>query len=86
VQHAERLAGWRRVVEQVTESPDILELQVFRVVEVDMGMRYPVDEQRPRVRPVPVAYQLASHGHHYPLVSLSRVGRSLVKYGTLGTA
>ena len=58
VQRAQRRVGRRAEVDQVTDPPDVLELQVRRVVEVDVALRRAVHEQRPAVRPVRVADEL----------------------------
>ena len=47
VQHAQWLAVRRRQVDQVPEPPHVLELEVPRVIEVDMGLRSAVHQQRP---------------------------------------
>ena len=39
MKYSQRLAGGRREVDQVAEPPHVLELQVARVVEVDVGLR-----------------------------------------------
>ncbi len=36
VQHAQRLSGWCRQIDEVPQAPHVLELQVPRVVEVDV--------------------------------------------------
>jgi len=50
VQDAQRLAGREREVGDVPDALDVLELQVARVVEVDLALRDAVDEKQPRGR------------------------------------
>jgi hypothetical protein len=45
-------------VDQVPEPPDVLEIEVTRVVEVHVRLRYAVDQQHPRMAPVGIAQQL----------------------------
>jgi hypothetical protein len=58
VQHAQRLSCRCRQVDQVAEPLHVVELQVPRVVEVDVRLRGAVHQQRPRAGPVGVADQL----------------------------
>jgi hypothetical protein len=52
VQHPQRLSRRRRVVDHVAQPPDILEIQVAGVVQVDVRLRDTVDQQHPRRPPV----------------------------------
>ncbi len=54
----DRAAGWGDEVDDVAEPPLVLEGEEGRVVQVDVRLRRPVDEQGPGARPVPVGYQL----------------------------
>ena len=58
VDDVERRAGFRGQVEDVTHAPDVLELQVRRVVEVDVRLRGVVDQQHPGAVAVGVGEQL----------------------------
>ena len=58
MQHAERLTGRRRQVDQVPQPPHVLKLQMQRVIKIDMGLRDAVRQQHPRARPVEVADEL----------------------------
>jgi len=58
MQHAERLAGRCRQVDQVPQPPHVLKLQMQRVIKIDMGLRDAVRQQHPRARPVEVADEL----------------------------
>ena len=51
---AQRFAGRCGQVGDVPEPPLVGEVEVRRVVEVHMGLRGTVDQQRPAARPVPV--------------------------------
>ena len=62
VQHAQRLPGRGGQVDQVTEPPHVLELQVLRVIEVDVGLRGAVQQQRPGAGPVGVGHELGHAG------------------------
>ena len=55
MKYPQRLAGGRREVDEVPEPPHVLELQVARVVEVDVGLREAVYQQRPRRAAVRIA-------------------------------
>jgi hypothetical protein len=52
VQHPQRLSRRRRVVDHVAQPPDVLEIQVAGVVQVDVRLRDTVDQQHPRHPPV----------------------------------
>jgi hypothetical protein len=54
VQHVQRLTFRRRHVDEVPQSPDVLELQVPRIVEIDMRLRDAIDQQHPRRLPVSI--------------------------------
>jgi len=58
VQHVQRLTLRRRHVDQVPQPPDVLELQVPRVVEIDVRLRDAIDQQHPRRLPVRIPEQL----------------------------
>jgi hypothetical protein len=58
VQHAQRLAGRCRQIDQVPEPPHVLELQVPGVIEVNVRLRGSVHQQRPGPGPVRVTDQL----------------------------
>ena len=60
VQHAQLLAGRCCRVDDVPQPPDVLEVQVARVVQVDVRLRDAVDQQHPRGRPVGVPQQLGA--------------------------
>ena len=60
VQHAQPLPGRRGRVDYVPQPPDVLEVQVARVVQVDVRLRDAVDQQHPRGRPVGVPQQLGA--------------------------
>jgi hypothetical protein len=58
VQHAQRRPGRRDEVDGGGHPADVLELQVGRVGQVDVGLRGTVQQQRPARRPVRVTDQL----------------------------
>jgi hypothetical protein len=58
VQHPQRLSGRCRQIDQVPEPTHVLELQVPRVVEVNVRLRGAVHEQRPGPGPVRVTDKL----------------------------
>ena len=58
VQHAQRLPGRRRQVDQVPEPAHVLELQVPGIVEVHVRLRCAVHQERPGPGPVRVGDQL----------------------------
>ena len=58
MQHAERLAGRSGQVDQVPQPPHVLELQMQRIIKIDMGLRDAARQQHPRARPVEVADEL----------------------------
>ena len=58
MQNPERLPGGRHEVDQVPEPPHVLELEIARVVEVDMGLREAVHQQRPGRAAVRIAHEL----------------------------
>jgi hypothetical protein len=60
VQHPQRLPSGRRRIDHVAEPPDVLEVQVARVVQVNVRLRHAVDQQHPRRRPVGVPQQLGA--------------------------
>jgi hypothetical protein len=72
VQHAQRLCRRRRGVDHVPQPPDVLELQVPGVVQVDMRLRDAVDQQHPCRPPVSIPQQLGA-----PLRGVHLAGRSL---------
>jgi len=72
VQHAQRLPRRRRRVNHVAQPPDILEVQVAGVVQVDVRLRDAVDQQHPRGPPVGVPQQLGA-----AVDALHSVGRGL---------
>ncbi len=65
VQDAQRRTGRRRGVDHVAQPPDVLELQVLRVIEINVRLRHPVGQKRPGLRPVPVTHQIDAHIRHY---------------------
>lgn len=59
MQDAQRLPGRRRrQVYQVPEPPHVLELQVLRVIEVNVRLRGAIHQQRPGPGPVTVSDKL----------------------------
>jgi hypothetical protein len=72
VQHSQRLPRRRRGVDHVPQPPDVLEVQVGGVVQVDVRLRDAVDQQHPRRPPVSVPQQLS-----VPVDTLHAVGRVL---------
>jgi GTPase len=58
VQHVERLPGRRGRVDHVGQPPDVLEVEVPGVVQVDVRLRDAVDQQHPRRPPVRIAQEL----------------------------
>jgi hypothetical protein len=54
VQHAQWSRRRRRGVDHVPQPPDVLELQVPGIVQVDMGLRDAVDQQHPCCPPVSI--------------------------------
>ena len=79
VQHPQRLTRGRGQVDQVPQPPDVLEVEVAGVVQVDVRLRDAVDQQHPRRPPVGVAQELgpagilllpqlpgSGHDGHYP--------------------
>jgi hypothetical protein len=60
VQHPQRLTRGRGQVDQVPEPPDVLEIEVAGIVQVDMRLRDAVDQQHPRRPPVGVAQELGA--------------------------
>jgi len=54
VEHVQWLTLRRRHVDYVPQPPDVLELQVPRIVEVDMRLRDAIDQQHPRRPPVSI--------------------------------
>ena len=58
VQHAQWLPGRRRQIDQVPEPPHVLELQVLRIIEVNVRLRGSVHQQRPGPGPVRVTDKL----------------------------
>ena len=58
MQHPQCFRGRRRQVDQVAEPPHVLELQVLRIVEVNVGLRGAVHQQGPAPGPVPVTDEL----------------------------
>ncbi len=64
VQRVERGAVGREQVEQVADQADVLELQVGRVLEVDVGLRDPLDVELPAAVAVGVLEQLGRTGVH----------------------
>ena len=62
MQHAQRLAGRRDQVDGGRHPPDVLELEVGRVGQVDMGLRRAVEQQGPGGPPVRVRHQLDQAG------------------------
>jgi hypothetical protein len=60
VQHAQLLPGRCCRVDDMPQPPDVLEVQVARVVQVDVRLRDAVDQQYPRGRPVGVPQQLGA--------------------------
>ena len=58
MQHAQRIAGRRGQVDQVPQPPHVLELQMPRVIKIDIGLRNAADQQHPRARPVEVTDEL----------------------------
>lgn len=62
MQHLQRLTGGRRQVDDVSEPPDVLEVEVNGVVQVDVRLRDAVDQQHPGRPPVGVAQQLSPPG------------------------
>jgi hypothetical protein len=55
VQHAQRLTGGCGLVNHVADPPDVLEVQVARIVQVHVRLGHAVDQQHPRGPPVGVA-------------------------------
>lgn len=53
-----RLAGRGDEVDDVPEAALVLEGEVGGVVQVDVRLRRPVDQERPGPRTVPVGYEL----------------------------
>jgi hypothetical protein len=62
VQHPQRLTRGRGQVDQVPQPPDVLEIEVAGIVQVDMRLRDAVDQQHPRRPPVGVAQELGPAG------------------------
>jgi hypothetical protein len=58
VQHAQGLARRRHRVDDVPQPPHVLEVQVARVIQVDVRLRDAVHQQHPRRPPVGIAQQL----------------------------
>jgi hypothetical protein len=58
VQYPQRHAIGPCEVEQVSDPPHVLELQVLRVVEVDVGLWSAADQQGPGVRTIGIGEQL----------------------------
>jgi hypothetical protein len=57
VQYVQRLTLRRRHVDQVPQPPDVLELQIPRIVEIHVRLRDAVDQQHPRRPPVRIPEQ-----------------------------
>jgi hypothetical protein len=66
VDDGQRFARLTDAVDDVGEQPDVLELEVRRVVEVDGGLGGPVHHQLPAARPVQVAGQIGRAEPHGP--------------------
>ena len=84
VQHVQRPPRLGDGVQDVPEPPRVLELQMRRLVQVDVRLRRPVDGEQPGPLPVHVGHQLGGPvihgtGHGYRLVHrplcLARVPR-----------
>jgi hypothetical protein len=85
MQHAQRLPGRCRQVDQVPEPVHVLELQVFRVLKVDVRLRCSVHQQRPPTGPPRVADKLGHPGINvlpdsapppFPMRHLPIIGRT----------
>ena len=72
VQHAQRLRRRRHDADHVSQPPDVLEVEVTRVVQVDVRLRDAVDQQHPRRPPVGIPQQLGT-----PVGALHAVGCGL---------
>jgi hypothetical protein len=70
VQHPKRLPGGPGQVDQVPDPPHVLELQVQRIIKVNVGLRDAIHQQRPGPRPVRVTGKL-----HHPRAGLLPDGR-----------
>ncbi len=73
VHRVQRRPGLGQGVDQVADPAGVLELQVGRFVEVDVGLRRTVDGQQPGPLPVHVGHQFRGAvvdgaGHGYGLV------------------
>jgi hypothetical protein len=58
VQHPQRLPGRRGGVDHVAQPPDVLEVEVAGVVQVDVRLRDAADQQHPGRPPLRVAQEL----------------------------
>jgi hypothetical protein len=71
VEHVQWLLRGCRRVDHVPQPPDVLELQVSGVVEVDVRLRDAVDQQHPRRAPVGVPQELgAAPAGVYPVAGV----------------